>query len=191
MTGIKQAVIVYKVRATDNAPLDIDDNPTMIGGVPTGRKQAIAILAGTENPNPLLYDVEFTFAPEGSVEGVPTVKFSDDCLTGYILASPDTVVLQTSAPTGTITIVSSENWALTSAPAGIATIDATAGISGETVVTLTRTNTLGQGYYVFTNTLTGQTAQVYVVNVDTVVWILEDGTWDNLGFWLNNGIWNY
>lgn len=189
-TGLNQAVVAYKVRASDNAPLDTDDNPITVNGVPTGRKQAIAILAGTTNPNPALYDVEFTYLPNAPVEGTPTVEVSDNCPVGFVLLSQDMVVLQVSDATETIIISSSGPWTLTGST-GIATVAPTTGPKGQTTIVFTRTATLGQAYFTFTNNDTGQTARVYVVNVDTVVWILDDGTWNMQGFWFDNGIWNY
>lgn len=189
-SGYLQAVVVYKVRAADNAPLDTDGNPITIDGVPTGRKQAIAILAGAVNPNPALYDVQFTYSPDGAIDGVPTVEQSDNCPTGFIFASFPRVILQTSDPEYTTVITSSGAWTLTQGLPYV-TVTPAAGGRGTTAVKLTRTATLGQGVIIFTNTITGQTAQIKVINVDVKEWILEDGTWNNLGFWFNNSLWNY
>lgn len=190
-TGINQAVVVYKVRTSDNAPLDTDGNPLVIVGVPTGRKQAVAILAGTSNPNPAIYDVELTFPPNGVVFGVPTSEISDNCVTGYIFLSPApgvSVTLTAANPTANFDLISSAEWTV-SVPAGVA-VTPIEGLRGTTAVVFSRSGN-GQGLVSFTNIVTGQKATAYVISVNTLEWILETGTWNMAGIWTEGGLWNY
>lgn len=186
-TGKIQARIMYRVRASDGAPLGIDGKPTS----ETGRLQAIALLQGTVNPNPLLYTVQLYYAPNAVIDGVPTSEFSDNCPAGYIFLTPapgPLTKLTLATPTATFTVTSSGPWTV-AAPAGIV-VTPNSGPRDVTTVVLSRSGN-GQGNVVFTNTATGQTASLYVISVDTEVWILQTGTWNGLGFWTSTGIWNY
>lgn len=193
-TGYKQAVIAYKVRNSDGAALDINGQPLLIGGAPnplsTG-KQAIFILSGTSNPNPALYDVAGSFTAEGSVTGNPTYQVSADCPAGHISLNQSTIILDPTAPAATLIVSSSDSWSIQASPPGaIISVSPPADGRGDTVVTLTRTAALGQGYLTFINTL-GNTASVYVVNVSTASrdWILATHAWNNLGFWQDAALW--
>lgn len=183
-TGLNQAVIVYKVDENGNA---LDVNGALISE--SGRLQAIALLMFTANPDPTKYEVELYFNPEDSIDGTPTVEFSANCAAGYIFIFPAAVTVTTAAPTNTALIASSGPW--TAPVPNFVTLNRYAGPRGETVIIITRTATVGQETVIFTNTLTGQTAALYVVNVNTVVWILADHTWNFLGFWQDTGIWNF
>jgi len=80
-----------------------------------------------------------------------------------------------SAPTATVSV----------------TIDYNSGSAGTYEITITRTDNVGQGYFIFRNEATLETATIYVINVITKPWVLDTGTWNNLGFWYNNGIWKH
>lgn len=183
-TGFQQAVIVYRVDLEGN-PLDTDGR--LISE--TGNKQAIGLLDGYPNPNPALYEVQFYFTPEDSVDGVPTVIYTDNCATGYIFTTPPgTVALTTAQPSAPITVTSSGPWTADS-PAFV-NLSRYTGPRGDTVVTLTKTATEGQGNLTFTNTQTGQTATVYVLNTANSIWILASGVWNDAGVWDDTAIWN-
>lgn len=191
LSGLKQAVIAYKVRASDKEPLDTDGNPIVVDGVPTGRKQAIAILFGTANPDPALYDVQIIFTQGVDVQGVPSVEYSDDCPVAYIytdVPAGSTVILTDTNPQAVVVVTSSGPWTV-SGPAGVI-VAPEEGPAGPTVVTLTR-DVDGQGFVVFTETSTGATAKVYVLSIDTEVWVLATGFWNDFGVWQYLALWEY
>lgn len=47
------------------------------------------------------------------------------------------------------------------------------------------------GYITYENQITGEQATVYVAYVTSRPWVLTTGTWNMLGFWYDNEIWNY
>ena len=185
-TGILQATIAYKV-TQDGQPLDVDGNLTLI----SGKRQAIALLEGRANPNPATYEVELYFKPKDIIGGESTATTDVvTCPLHFIRADKLRVLLTPSNPSQTITIFSSASWVSQVNP--IATLTPSTGQQGATVLTLTRTSTLGAEYFTFVNSATGQEIKVYVINVENVdEWILTNGTWNALGFWKNNGVWNY
>lgn len=186
-TGKLQATVAYKVRKGTDIPLDINGDPIS----ESGKKQAIALLYGRPNPNPLLFEVETYFNDDGFISGNPTTEFAPDvCPVGFLRLSASYIVLSPDDPAAIVKLNSSGAWV--SSATAYASIVPASGIAGEFDLMLTRTATLGQQEIVFTNIETGNTATLYLVNVlDPNLWILEDGTWNMLGFWFNNGIWNY
>lgn len=193
-TGNLQADIAYKTRNTDGAPLDINGIPTSESGL----RQAIALLVGTANPDPTLYEVEFYFMAGDVLTGNPTTEYDPaQCSTGFISALPNRLVFDNTNLSRTLTITSSGAWIIATTDASIAgvfTFSQTSGTAGGTdiVATTTALSAQGQGYITFKNTVTGQSAAVYFIHViDSTVWILQTGTWNMLGFWFDNGIWNY
>lgn len=188
-TGIKQAVIAYKVRKPDGQPLDINGDPISESGL----KQAIALLVGRVNPNPILYEVEFYFDEFGIVTGNPTTVFDAlMCSIGFIAINPDRIILDPTTPTATFILASSDAWELETLGAPFVNFDITEGDAGTYIITATRTATLGQGAFVFRNIVTNDRANLYVINVeDRTVWILDTGFWNNLGFYFNNASWNF
>lgn len=184
-TGFKQATVVYKVRAYDSTPLDINGVPI----AESGRLQAIALLTGVPNPNAALYEVELIYAPEAIVYGTPTVIYDNiNCIIGYLTATPAAISLTPVNTSAVIVINSSDPWTLASYPTGIFTVDITSGAAGTTNVTITRTGTLGQGAFIFQNV--AQVAQVYAYNADNAVWVLATGFWNDNGVWIDTSIWN-
>lgn len=192
-TGNKQAVIAYKTRTTDGAPLDINGNPTS----ETGLKQAIALLAGTANPNPTLYVVEFYFSPDAIVSGNPTVIFDPaDCSIGFISITPDNLIFIPADTSKQVTLVSSNPWEISAtdaAIAGVFSLDVTSGGAGTFNITITRTSptTYAQGYVTFRNTISGVTVKLHLANVLSLIWILETGSWNMLGVWTDTGLWKF
>lgn len=193
-TGYKQAIVAYKVRTTDGAPLDINGNPTSESGL----KQAIALLIGTANPNPAIYEIQFYFSEDAVLTGNPSFEYDPEgCATGFIVATPSTLIFDDTALTRDFTIFSSHDWVMGTIDAaliGVFTFSVSSGVAGTSVVTATTTDAAanGQGYIEFNNTVTGQKAKIYFVHVeDATIWILADGTWNALGFWNDAGIWNF
>lgn len=115
-TGFLQATVAYRVRASDNAPLGIDGQPTAI----TGERQAIALLNGATNPNSALYVVQMNFTPEAVLNGEPTAEVSSNCPAGYIFLSATSLILTPGTPSGVVNLTSSANWSLLSQPSGAA-----------------------------------------------------------------------
>lgn len=186
-TGNKQAIIAYKVSKPGGEPLDVDGNLTRI----SGKKQAIALLTGHVNPNPTRYEVEFYYSKNGAVSGNPTItRDIVSCPVGYIRVSPNRIVLDPATPIIKITLESSSTWRLIQQQ-NTASVDYISGTAGTYEITITRTGNVGQGYFIFRNEATLETATIYVINVITKPWVLDTGTWDMLGFWYNNGIWKY
>lgn len=184
-TGILQATIAYKT-STDGQPVDVDGNLTSI----SGKRQAIALLEGYANPMPSVYEVEYYFKAGGLVGGNPTASADfAACPVFYIRTSTDRVVLAPDHLTEEITVFSSNPWTLT--PGGNAEVSPVSGGVGATVVLFKKNDTTGDEWYDFTNTASGQVAKVRVINGNSRDWILETGSWNNLGFWYDNGIWNY
>lgn len=269
-TGYKQATIAYRVSKPGGEPLDVDGNLTRL----SGKKQAIAVLVGFDNPDPAKYEIDFYFDKDGAVSGNPTVtRDITACPFGYIRISPEKIQIGDPDITATFTLESSNNWHLLSGPLHAAVLDYTAGAGGKYTITATGRG-IGEGYFTFINDLTGQTttifisvvgfiritptriilegenatasfelvssskwhlaggptdkievsdatgdagtytitvkgvavgggyftfvneanqqiATVYIAYVSGRPWVLEDGTWNMLGFWYNDGIWRY
>jgi len=186
--GIKQATIAYRVEKDTGLPLDVNGELTSI----SGKKQAIALLVGKTNPNTALYEVQFYFAKSAEIDGEPTSTYDlKTCPVGAISIVPTSLLVEISAPSATFTINSTHPWALISGPTGFVTFSQNNGPRGDTVVTVTRTTTQGDGYYIFRNLTTNQTATIYILNVDVKEWILATGLWKNLGIWQNTGLWIY
>lgn len=66
-SGLKQATVAYRVSAINGDPIDINGVPISM----SGKKQAIALKVGFENPNPSLYEVYRYF--DEQINGEPTV----------------------------------------------------------------------------------------------------------------------
>lgn len=186
-TGNKQAIIAYKVSKPGGEPLDVNGQLISV----SGRKQAIALLQGHINPNPSLYEVEFYYDKDGTITGNPTITYDVvSCPVGYIRINPSRLILEEPAVSATFILESSSSWRLISGPTNYISIDYTAGSAGKYTITARGVN-IGLGYFVFQNIATLQTATIFIANVSGRPWILEDGTWNMLGFWYNDGIWNY
>lgn len=186
-TGNKQAIIAYKVSKPGGEPLDIDGNLTRI----SGKKQAIALLTGHVNPNPNRYEVEFYYSKNGAVSGNPTItRDVVSCPVGYIRVTPNRIVLDPATPIIKITLESSSTWRLIQQQ-NTAAVDYASGAAGTYEITITRTDNVGQNYFIFRNEATLEMATLYVINVISKPWVLDTGTWNMLGFWYNNGIWKY
>lgn len=184
--GYKQATVAYKTDI-NGQPVDINGQLTSV----SGRKQSIALIAGKLNPNPALFEVEIIFNAGGYIEGTPSVIFDAvSCPFGNIWITPTYVVLTEVNPSATVILESDIEWVLLSYPSGIATIDTSAGSAGVYSIKLNRSETTGQGPYVFSNSA-GQTATLWVANVIDTPWILATGEWNMLGFWYDNEIWNF
>lgn len=183
--GILQATIAYK-QTYDGKPLDINGRLTS----ETGRLQAIAILEGTANPNPLLYEVETYFVEGGFIHGTPTAKVDyDACPVSNFTIDKDFVILTLADDSEVLNIFSTYGWDLVgdNGYVSVSPITGATGVSSTTLLGVA----YGDVYLTFKEKVTGETRTVYVVYVEAVEWILTDGTWNNLGFWQPDGIWNY
>lgn len=186
-TGIKQAVVAYKV-TPDGQPVDVDGKLTSV----SGKRQAIAVMAGTPNPNPSAYEIELTFTPGGFIAGTPTtyVDFVE-CPVSIFTLDTTYIVLHPGNIDDIINVFSSFGWSYVSSVPFV-TVTPNAGPGGVTTpATAARTSTLGQGYIDFKDNTTNEVKRVYVVNTDALGWILETGTWNDLRFWDAAGVWNY
>lgn len=188
-TGILQATIAYK-RALDGTPLDVNGRPTS----ETGRPQAIAVLEGTTNPNPLLYEIEAYFIEGGFIYGAATAKVDyETCPVSNFTTDMDFIILTPESPTANINVFSTYGWALQNDEVlewvGMIPIS---GGSGVTSVTLSAVDEqYNQGYLILKENVTGAIKQVYVIHTDALGWILETGFWNDLRFWEDNEFWNY
>lgn len=186
-TGNKQATIAYKVSKPGGEPLDVDGNLTRI----SGKKQAIALLTGHVNPNPLKYEVEYYFNKQGTVTGNPTItRDIGMCTIGYISVSPDRIILNPTLKQATFILESSSSWQLISGPTNLIKLDLIQGGAGLFNITATAVS-IGDGYFIFRNEATLQTATIYIANLSEEDWILEEGSWNMLGVWDDNGVWYY
>lgn len=184
-TGYKQATIAYKVSKPGGLPLDRGGLLVSV----SGEKQAIALLTGYPNPDASKYEVERYFNASEAVSGNSSVaRDAVGCPIGYITLSTDRIVLDHPAVSAPFTLESSHNWRLISGPPGLISLDYTAGSAGSYAITA-RGIDVGQDYFTFQNTVTAQTAQVYIINVAGRPWILTDLIWNMLGFWYDDGIW--
>lgn len=186
-TGFIQATIAYKVARPSGEPLDINGKPIS----ETGRRQAIYLLLGTDNPNPLLFEVEGYFPPNALIYGAPTAEFDPaKCPTGLIFVTPDRVLLEPNGAPVNLTLFSSGAWELVSGQPFVSVAPVSGGTGYDTII-LTPNALEGQGAITFKNTVSGDEAQVYVISVvDPSVWILATGYWNNLGFWFDGELWN-
>lgn len=187
VTGYKQATVAYKVSRSGGEPLDVNGILTRI----SGRKQAIAVLEGYPNPDPIKYEVEFYYDKNGIVSGNPTISLDiQSCPIGYIRVNPTRLILEEPAVNATFTLECSNDWRLISGPTDYIGLDYTAGSAGQYTIRATGI-AVGDGYFTFQDIATLQTTILYVANISGRPWILETGYWNNLGFWYTGGIWNY
>jgi len=186
-TGLNQATVAYKV-TPEGQPLDVDGNLTSA----SGKRQAIAVMEGTPNPNPAAYDVQYTFTRGGFIQGVPTSIIDlEKCPASVFRIDVTNIVLHPGNVDDVINIFSTFGWVYLS-DANFVTVSPTSGAAGTTTpVTVSRTATLGQGVIEFKDIKTNEIKQVNVVNTDGLGWILETGIWNSLRFWDAAGIWNY
>lgn len=182
--GIQQATVMYRVSKIDNAPLDINGNPISASGL----KQAIYLLVGYANPNPALYQVIGYYPAHGTVGGVPTYSYNTDACPVFAFWADPTTVELVEVETDTITLYSVLPWVLVSTNT-IATVSPTSGGAGFYTIRFTKTATQGEETFIFQNSQNAQIL-VTVINVDSRLWILADGTWNSLGFWYNTETWN-
>lgn len=186
-TGLKQATIAYRTAKTSGAALDVNGELTTI----SGRRQAILLLQGRVNPNPAIYEVVGYFTAGSVVDGNPTFTYDNlDCPVDYIRISPLRIILTADDPVKSAELYSSRAWSLTSGGTNAA-LNITSGAEGTYNLEFTYNGVTAQQDYTFTNSATLQTATIRVVSAETKEWVLEDGTWNNNGFWFNDGIWNY
>lgn len=186
-TGYKQAIIAYKVSKSNGEPLDIDGNLTRV----SGKKQAISLLTGYNNPDPSKYEVESYFDKEAVISGNSTISLDQkSCPVGFINISIDRLILEEPVVKGTFTLESTNEWHLIDGPTNYVELDYTSGSAGIYTITATGVD-IGDGFFVFQNIATYQTATIYIANLSGRPWILETGNWNNLGFWYSDGIWNY
>lgn len=186
-TGYKQAIIAYKVSKPSGEPLDV--NGQLVRD--SGRKQAIALLTGHVNPDPSKYETEFYYDKDGIISGNPTIKYDvTSCPVGYIRVNPTRLILEEPSVSATFILESFNDWRLISGPINYISLDYTAGNAGQYIIKAMGI-TIGDGYFIFQNVATLQTATLYVANVSGRPWVLENGKWNRLGFWYGNGIWKY
>ncbi|MCC8089103.1 MAG: hypothetical protein LIO79_07560 [Rikenellaceae bacterium] len=186
-SGYKQATIAYKVSKPGGHPLDVEGKLCS----KSGRKQAILLLVGYTNPDTTKYEVQGYFSHQEIVTGNPTVSYDAVyCPIGFIRLSLNRIILEPTIPVQTVSLFSSANWRLVSS-SDIADIDFTQGTAGVYQIKITRTENLGEDYFIFRNEVTLQEAALYIVNVNSRVWVLDTGFWNNTGFWYDNGIWNF
>lgn len=186
-TGIKQAAVVYKVRASDKAPLDINDVPIS----ESLRRQAIAVVEGQSNPNPALYEVAFFFPEDTIISGEPTAQYSDDCEVAYITANPKSLTLSAETTSIQVAIQSTAPWVLVQPVSPHATVTPTSGGVGETTITVTRTGAFGSSTINLLSQDFSSPLVIPVVNLESTGWILETGVWRNFKLWKNNGLWKF
>lgn len=186
-TGYKQATIAYKVSKPGGEPLDVNGQLTSV----SGRKQAIALLQGHINPDTSKYEVEYYYDKDGTITGNPTITYDiQSCPIGYIRVNPVRLILEYPTVSASFVLESSNTWRLIGGPTEHISIDYTAGSAGVYTISVSGIS-YGGGYFIFRNEATLQTATIYIVFVSGRPWVLEEGTWNMLGFWYNNGIWNY
>lgn len=112
-------------------------------------------------------------------------------VSGYLtLLSADYAVINGVGATVSFTLRSSSEWELVSGPTDIIQLSATKGTAGDSVITATGLQ-IGQGYFTFKNIATKQVVRIHLACLTDRVWILDTGKWNNLGVWLDNGIWKY
>lgn len=187
-SGYKQAAIAYKVDAATGEPLDIDGNRTAV----SGKKQAILLLAGRSNPDAGLYEVQGYFSAGQVLAGTPTKAWDpENCPTGTISVDPARVVVLPSSEPFQIIVFSSGPWSL-DATNPLAAFSQTSGPAGFNYITVTPSATEGQHNYYFKNLDTNNSATFeFIISANPDLWILADGTWNNAGFWFDDGLWNY
>lgn len=182
-TGFKQAIIAFKIDAASRRPLDINGEFTEVSGL----KQAIFLLVGTSNPDPLRLEVQGYFSRGSTLQGEATRLWAPlDCPLGRISVLPDRVVV----PWGQNVIAEvTSDGAFTSS--GPLTVSPPSG-SGRVLVEIINPSQNGTFDVVFTNSTSGATSQIrIIVTDDPDAWILETGFWEMSAFWQSDGLWNY
>lgn len=185
-TGIKQATIAYRVSAQTGEPLDV--NGDLISA--SGLRQAIALLTGTANPNPSLYEVMTYFNADALLDGEPTTQPSADCPAATFNVSPLSVTLTDETLTADISVESSGAWSIVgSVPSGV-TLSQTSG-TGSATITATRTGVLGVGTLLLKSNTINATVGVSILNLESASWILTTGFWRDYKIWKNDGLWKF
>lgn len=187
-TGFKQAGIAYKVDATTGEPLDIDGNRT----ADSGKRQAIVLLQGRVNPDPLKFEVQGYFTKGELLDGKPTKIWDPaSCPRGTMFVSPARVVAAPSSAPFEIILFSEGAWVLQN-PNPLASFSQTSGVSGYSYITVTPSSAEGQVDFIFRNLSIVSTATFrLILTNDQNLWILADGTWNMGGFWINTETWNF
>lgn len=160
-TGNKQAVIAYRISRANGEPVDV--NGELISK--SGKRQAIALLTGQLNPNPLLYEVQYYYGPGAAILGTPSLEFDpDDCPIGYITVTPSFQVLI--ADYGTVTLPTAD-WLTQTWTDG-----ATMGIAWVDIRNRLDTDDVVDNVKVFAKT--AGTIRVSFYSVDTLTWIYHE-----------------
>lgn len=119
----------------------------------------------------------------------PLFEKAPDKAGQFITILPTRIIMEKPDTVETFVLTSSSAWQLISGPTQYISLDTAQGAAGSFQITATGIS-VGQGYFVFQNS-TGQTATIYVANIAGRPWVLEDATWNMLGFWYDNGIWKF
>lgn len=188
LTGFKQSTIAYLVDAATGEPLDVNGVKTS----QSGRRQAIALLAGVANPNPTLYEVLRFFNGGEILNGQPSRIYDPlACPPQTIRVFPARQVSQVNGEAYTLSLYSTGPWTVASNP--VATLSAYSGEAGYADIVVQPLAIEAQHDFTFQLTgVVGATAvHRLIVAQDINAWILSTGFWNNLAFWSSNGIWNY
>lgn len=184
--GYKQATVLYKI-TPDGLAVDVDGRLT----IDSGKKQAIALMNETINPDPNLYEVELFFNSGASVWGVPSIMYDpSDCPVSIFSVNKNYIVIHPANVAELITVYSTYGWYLKDAVPFANFVPPNAG-NNTTTSSVQPGGAYGQGYATLKEITTGKELQIYVVNTDALGWILETGYWNYLRFWEAGGVWNY
>lgn len=149
-TGYQQAVYAAKTDPATGRPLDKNGWLCSI----SGNKQAIMLLEKKQNPDPARYEVVGWFKETEEVYGHPTMVFNTAACplptSGFIRLSVTSLKFTDSVKTAKVTVSSSGDWTLQSAPSSV-TVNKTSGIEGDTELTFTSKGVSGADNLVFTN----------------------------------------
>lgn len=107
----------------------------------------------------------------------------------YLTVSPAHIILEKPNTIKSFILTSSSPWMLVSGSTQRIAFDTTKGGEGAFIITAKGLAT-GQGLFTFQNR-TGQTATIRIAYIKGRPWVLENGTWNMIGFWYNDGIWKY
>ena len=187
-TGYQIATFVVK-ETKDGKGVDITGRSCL----ESGRKQAIQILEGVQNPYPDVYEIESEYGYDvKDIMGISIIKRNTaQCIPYFpksIQVDKPQVVFYEEDNNIVLTLTSLHKWALITS-SGIANCLPANGSAGKNKIVLSKTNMQGITNFKLQNQLTRETVLVNVVNKNNIEWVLKNGTWNADGIWLVSEAW--
>ncbi|GAB6011730.1 hypothetical protein [Viscerimonas tarda] len=186
-TGYQLAGFVLK-ETKDGQGIDTDGKLC----IESGRRQAIHLLEGTQNPDSDSYEIEGEYGYDAkNLKGISIITYNPaQCAPHF----PNSIYIDNSQLVFSVednlavTLTSLHEWQLTQST-NIAVCSPSSGKAGRNQVVFSKTDEQGIANFVFQNLVTHETATINIVNQENVEWVLKDGEWNENGIWLISENW--